>query len=269
MALARLGVPPRFVGAVGDDAFGSFAMSSLRDEGVDVRGVAVATDEPTVQVIVVVPPDGDRLVYVWPHRGGAHGALGVETAVGAVEGARWVHVSGICLRVSPAREAVVAAMERARDRGVPVSFDLNLRLENWGWDEGFRAAVDAAVRHADVVLGGAFDEVGALAGRDDPVEAAVSLAAAERTVVARLGADGAIACSAAGVVRVPGFAVDVVDTVGAGDAFDAGFITAQLAGAGLEQALRWGNATAALTIGGAGARSSPRLGAVEALLGSG
>ena len=68
-----------------------------------------------------------------------------------------------------------------------------------------------------------------LAGLDNPVQAARSLIHDERLVIARLGPDGAIACSANGEVVVPGFVVEVVDTVGAGDAFNAGFIAARLA----------------------------------------
>ena len=240
-ALARLDVPCRFAGAVGDDSFGRFAVESLTKVGVDTALVTVAPGEPTVTVVAVVQPDGDRLIYVWPPSGGAHGALQPSDAVDAVLGSTWLHVSGICLRLQPARDAVLAAMQRARADGIPVSFDLNLRLENWGWEAGFREVVAAAVEHADVVLGAASDEIGALAGIDDPIEAARALAGADRLVIARLGAAGAVACSANEVVTVPGFEVAVVDTVGAGDAFDAGFIAARLRGEDVAGAVRWGN----------------------------
>lgn len=265
-ALARLGLSCRFVGAVGDDSFGRFAVDSLARAGVDTRAVATTTDAPTVAVIAVVQPGGDRLIYVWPPTGGAHGALERDAAVAALEGATWLHVSGICLRVAPARDAVLAAMEEARLKGVPVSFDLNLRLENWGWDDDFAATVEAAVDNSDVVLGAASDEVGALAGTTDPIAAAASLAGHDRVVVARLGADGAVASSPGGSVMVPGFVVPVVDTVGAGDAFNAGFIAARLRGLDISGAVVWGNAVAGLTVSGRGARSTPELTVVEALI---
>ena len=144
-ALARLGVPCRFVGTVGDDLYGRFAIADLAAVGVDTQAVTMTASDPTVMVIAIIQPDGERLIYVWPPTGGAHGALSAEAAVAAVEGATWLHVSGICLRVSPAADGLLAAMERARAAGVPVSFDLNLRLENWGWDDGFRGTVMAAV----------------------------------------------------------------------------------------------------------------------------
>jgi sugar/nucleoside kinase (ribokinase family) len=265
-ALARLDVPCRFAGTVGDDSFGRFAVDSLAEAGVDTAPVTVTRGEPTVTVVAVVQPDGDRLIYVWPPSGGAHGGLQPSHAVDAVTGSKWLHVSGICLRVQPARDAILAAMKRARAGAIPVSFDLNLRLENWGWGAGFRQVVEAAVEHADVVLGAASDEIGALAGIDDPVEAAKTLAGPNRLVIARLGAAGAMACTATEVTTVPGFDVEVVDTVGAGDAFDAGFIAARLEGMDVTTALRWGNAVGGLTVAQPGARSTPTRRDVEKLL---
>ena len=256
-ALARLGLECRFAGTVGDDSFGRSAVASLEAAGVDTGWMTVSSELPTVTVITVKQPDGERLIYVWPPSGGAHAALEVESTIAAVSGVEWLHVSGICLRVRPAREALLAAMGRARADGIAVSFDLNLRLENWGWDDGFRDVVMAAVERSDVVLGAAGDEIEALADSEDPIAAATALAGTHRTVVARLGAGGAIACSAGSVVAEPGFEVAVVDTVGAGDAFNAGFIASRLRGETIGGALRWGNAVAALSIGEAGARSTP------------
>jgi len=266
-ALSRLGVNCAFVGAVGDDLYGRFAVDSLTEAGVDTTAVQHTSEAPTVTVIAVVQPDGDRLIYVWPPSGGAQGALPPERAVAAVEGASWLHVSGICLRVSPSREALLAAMDEARARAIPVSFDLNLRLENWGWDGGFRAVVESAVERSDIVMGAASDEIATLAGIDDPVEAATSLAGSRRLVIARLGADGAVASSVAGVVATPGFDVPVVNTLGAGDAFNAGFIAGRMQSASVTEALRWGNAVAALTISQPGARATPTHAEAAALLG--
>lgn len=265
-ALARLGQACRFVGTVGDDEYGRFAVESLTEAGVDTTALLAKPGAPTVMVLVVVPSDGERLIYVWPPSGGAHSLLTITEAVAASANAEWVHVSGLCLRVTPARDAILAAMEHAKANGVPVSFDLNLRLENWGWDDGFRQVVENAVARADIVMGAAADEIVPLAGIADPIEAASVLAGDDRLVIARRGAAGAFACSRSDVVTSPSFDVAVVDTVGAGDAFNAGFIAAQLRGADIAGALRWGNAVAALAVAQPGARSSPTLEQVAALL---
>lgn len=254
--LAGLGVSCSFVGTVGDDDHGRFATESLAAAGVDTSLIEVTTDLPTGMVMIVVPPDGERLIYVWPPSGGAHRALRTEVAVDSLTGADWLHVSGLCLRVSPAREAILAAMAHARDTSVAVSFDLNLRLENWGWDDDFREVVESAVSLSDVVLGAAVDEIAPLVGIEDPVRAATALAGDHRLVIARLGADGAVACSSAGAEAVDGFEVEVVDTAGAGDAFNAGFIAARLANADVVEAVRWGNAVAALSVSQPGARGA-------------
>lgn len=264
--LAALGIDCRFVGTVGDDPHGRFATASLADAGVDVEAVTAVADQPTVMVVVVVPPAGDRLIYVWPPTGGAHAALTADQATAAIVASDWLHVSGLCLRVTPARDAVLAAMQAANESGIPVSFDLNLRLENWGWDGGFREVVEMAISRSNVVFGSAHDEITPLSGLSDPIDAAQQLAGPDRVVIARLGPDGAVACSAQEPVEVPGFDVAVVDTVGAGDAFNAGFIAAQIGGNDVAEGLRWGSAVAALAISQPGARATPTLSELQAML---
>lgn len=256
-ALARLGVETRFVGMVGNDTYGAEAVRSLSDAGVDTTPIQTSAGGMTVMVLVVVPADGERLIYVWPPRGGAHLELIVDAAATGLLDASWVHVSGIALRGEPAAASILEAMEGARSAGVPVSLDVNLRLENWGWEEGFRDTITAAIERSDIVLGGAVDEICPLVGSDDPPSAVAELAAGGRTVVGRLGAGGAIAHDGDRSYAAGGFDVEVVDTVGAGDAFDAGFIAARLRREPLDRALRYANGVAALTIGRQGARSTP------------
>ncbi len=265
-ALGRLGVECKFVGVVGSDSFGRHATESLAEAGVDVSGVETTRDSPTVTVITVVPVDGERLIYVWPPTGGAHAELSAKAATTALKSGDWLHVSGICLRVSPARESILAAMKQSRGAGVPVSLDLNLRLENWGWDGGFREVVEEAVSYSDVVMGSAMDEIVPLAGVQGVADAARKLAGLDRIAVARLGSDGAMVAWDDRVVSVPSFEAVSADTVGAGDAHNAGFIAARLRGSGVEEAVLWANALAALTVSRHGARSTPTMAEVEALL---
>lgn len=265
-ALSRLGVSTRFVGTIGSDVYGAEAVDSLAGADVDTTGLEVVAGGMTVMVLVVVPPDGGRLIYVWPPRGGAHLQLGVEQAVAGVEGASWVHVSGIALRGEPSATSILVAMGAARKAGATVSLDVNLRLENWGWEDGFREVIIGAVESSDVVFGGAVDELSPLVEVDDPLLAISGLASDGRLVVGRLGADGAVAHDGDRLYRAVGFPVDVVDTVGAGDAFDAGFIAARLRNEPVDVALRYANAVAALTILRRGARSTPSHEEVVALM---
>jgi sugar/nucleoside kinase (ribokinase family) len=276
-ALARLGVPVEFSGSVGDDGFGRWLADDLRSSGVGTRGLVVTHDAPTCQVMALVESDGERYLVVWPTDGGALTRLEpADVDHGLVAGAAWLHTTGMCLRAAPVASSVLAAMRMAHDAGVPVSIDLNLRLELWGLDDGVLAVVAEAVSLADVVLGNGPEELLPLARASefevDGVEgAARALAGGERTVVGRLGAQGALACSVAGeVVMVPGFAAVLRNPVGAGDAFNGGFIAARVAGLPLAEALRWGNAVGALRVSrDGGARDQPSRAEVEALLAAG
>ena len=295
-ALAALGVPVAFAGAVGDDAFGRRVAADFAALGVDTSGLLVTRDADTCQVIALLEADGERSLVVWPPDGGALRLLRPEdVSAEAVAGAAWLHTTGMCLRDAPVRDAVLHAMSLARSAGVPVSIDLNLRLELWGLDAERGAVVARAIALADVVLGSGPEElvplaaalsvggaevgvgaegvvgaeVGAADDAADPVErAARHLAACTRTVVARLGGVGVLACAPDGsVLRSRAFEVDVANIIGAGDAFNAGFVAAMVEGRGLAEALRWGNAVAARKVARAvGARDLPTRSEVEALL---
>jgi fructokinase/2-dehydro-3-deoxygluconokinase len=268
--LARQNLAVTFVGSVGDDGFGRWLADDFAREGVDTRGLITVRDAYTPMVIALIQPDGERLVVVWPPERGADLRLRPRDVDPAwLAGAAWLHTTGMCLRASPVREAVLSGMTLSREAGATVSLDLNLRAELWGLDAKTRATLERAIALSDVVLGGGLEEIVPMAGVDDVQAAVQALSDGRRTVVARLGADGALAAGPAsdGIIHAPAFPTTVVDTLGAGDAFDAGFIAARLAGCDLRQALRWGNAVAALKIARPGARGTPSREEVEGLVG--
>lgn len=268
VALRRLDVAVALLGTVGDDGYGRFVRRELAAAGVDVAPLHTHPDAPTMVVLAIVDPQGEPLLLGWPRRGGAQAQLRPEQVEPAlVASAAWVHTSGICLVEPPGREAVLRGLALARAAGVPVSLDLNLRLglEEDQLEPAFLAALWRAIALADVVLGSAGDELPYLTPAAAPAEAARQLAGRARTVVARLGAAGALAVTADTVVSAPAFPVPVVSAAGAGDAFNAGYIAAAVAGRPLAEALRWGNAAAALTISRAVGQARPDRAAVAAL----
>jgi fructokinase/2-dehydro-3-deoxygluconokinase len=268
LALARLGVPTAFVGAVGDDGYGRFLKAHLEREGVDTSGLRVLPAALTPMVLALIYPDGERFLVVYPPERGADTALRAEEVdPKLIASAAWLHTTGMCLRASPIRETVLWTMETARASGVPVSLDLNLRIELWGYEDETRRTVERAVELADLVLGSATEEILPVAGGDSIEGAARALSGGRRVVVARLGAAGALAASGGDLFRAPAFTTKAVNPVGAGDAFNAGFIAARLEGADLPRALRWGNAVAALKIAGLDASTLPRRGDVLRLVG--
>jgi 2-dehydro-3-deoxygluconokinase len=261
VGLARLGHTVTYIGRVGADGFGTAILRRLRGEGVDVGHLTVDPDVPTGVMFRERRALGAaEVVY---HRAGSAGSRlspgDVERAAGdgIFDGARWLHLTGITPALSPtARAATTKARDLARDAGLPISLDINLRRRLWSDAEATPVLRELATG-VDVVLGSA-DELAVLVDVDSAADPADLLAAVATigpsTVVAKLVAHGALGLEAGGTpVHAPAIAVpSVVDPVGAGDAFCAGFIAGRLDGVDLETALRMGNACGALAVATAG-----------------
>ena len=267
VGLARLGVPVAFVGSVGRDPFGDMVVAELAAEGVEVSGAVAIAGVPTPLVFALLPEGGEASLFRWPEDRGADWALRPEHVdLARICSARWLHASGICLRHSPARETILATMAGAKAAGVTVSFDLNFRREQRTDDPALQAAMAEAISHSSIVLGHAEDELTLFAGASSVDQAMQALAGGVRTVVARMGGRGVKVRAASENWGCPAFAIAVVNSVGAGDAFNAGFIAASLGGNDLKTAVRWGQAVAALKLQKGGARALPSRAEVEAFL---
>ncbi|MCC6904643.1 MAG: sugar kinase [Anaerolineae bacterium] len=270
VALARQGIGVSFSGMVGDDSFGRLIRGDLERERIDTASLLVHPVRSTMLVIYAI----DEAGALWSNA--VHPAL-TESALfdlapghippGRVEEAAWVHVAGFMLLRAPLRDTVLSVLERARQAGVPASLDLNLRGLDQGEPAGFRAALDRAISLAAVVLGSASDEFSTLVAGLSAEDAARQLVSEGRTVVLRMAERGAMALTPGGSARAEAFPVQVVSPIGAGDAWNAGYIAARLDGADEQAALRRGNATAALRIGRPGAAGAPTAAEVDALLG--
>ena len=261
VGLARLGHTVAYIGRVGNDGLGTAVRRRLRGEGVDVEHLqpdAAATTGVMFRERRAL--GAAEIVYARARSAGSRlGAADVDRAVadGVFAGARWLHLTGITPAVSAgARAAVDQAAAAAREAGLTISLDVNLRRRLWS-DEDAAAVLRPLATRVDVVLGSS-DELAVIAGRPldtDPatlVEAIVALGPS--IAVVKLGADGALAVERGGPpVRQPGLVgATVVDPVGAGDAFSAGFIAARLDGADVAAALRTANACGAAAVAAIG-----------------
>ncbi len=235
---ARLGLRVAFCGMVGDDAFGRFVREELTSRGVDVAGLRVDPTRPT-GVTVVLSRGQDRAILTHPGTIAALEASMVDPEL--LRDTRHVHVSSFFLQ-----DALVpglpALFDVAREAGATTSVD-----PNWDpaqrWDGGL---FDVLAR-TDVFLPNA-EETMRIAGVDDVAEAARRLAEATGTVVVKAGDEGALAVHAdAEPVFVPARPIEVVDTTGAGDSFDAGFLAASLEGRPLAEALAFAAACGTLS----------------------
>lgn len=272
VGLARLGHRCAFAGRVGDDPFGEDVRATLLAEEVDADGLVVDPDVATG--LLTRDRHGARRIRVVYHRAGSAGSrLDVDDlAALPIEGARLLHVTGITPGLSEsARAATFAAVERARAAGVAVAFDPNHRARLWSRDEALPVLRELAA-HATIVLTseeegrwlagvgeagapGADTAAGAgdaqPAGADDalPAIAAWFHARGAQVVVVKRGAAGAWVSAGGEPVAVDALPVGAaIDPVGAGDAFDAGFLSGWLDGLDAAGAARRGAACGAACV---------------------
>jgi 2-dehydro-3-deoxygluconokinase len=244
---------------VGGDGFGLAIARHLRGEGVETAALATDPEAPTGHLFRERRVLGPAQV-VYARRGSAGSRLSADdvdraAATGIFEGARWLHVTGITAALSAdARAATERAIELARAAGLTVSLDLNLRRRLWADAEAAPVLRELAAG-VDVILGTA-DELAVVthdAATPDPTDPAdlvrAALALGPSVAVAKLGSGGALAVAGdapdAPIARPAVALPTVVDPIGAGDAFCAGFIAARLDGADLGTALEMANACGA------------------------
>jgi len=249
IGLSRLGCRAGWFGRVGDDPLGLGILDTLRAEGVDVSRAIVDDAAPT-GVLVRDTHAERRIEVVYARAGSAGSRLSLSDLDETyLLSARVLHVTGITPALShSAREMTAAAVRLAADAGVTVCFDPNLRRRLWpDVDEMRRTLLPLVERSHIVLLGHA--EARLLTEQEDPGAAAQWLAQRGVTTVAvKLGADGALGLHDGGTYYGAALKVHPADPIGAGDAFDAGFLSAWLRGLATANCVDEGNLTAGLSV---------------------
>jgi sugar/nucleoside kinase (ribokinase family) len=258
MGLAKLGTPVAFLGKVGTDPWGEFCVDAMRVAGIDTSRVAADPQLKTgVTVSITSPRDRALVSYL----GSIRALRGEDVSDAALRGFDHLHVSSYFLQEG-LRPEVKTLFARAHAAGLTTSLDPGFDpSERWGTD-----IVDALVE-ADLFFPNEVELAG-ITAEADPAVAVRSLDNGRTRVVAKLGAQGCVTLEAGRIVSVPAFPATPLDTTGAGDSFDAGFLHAWLQGLVLVDCLRWGAACGALStraLGGTAAQAS--LGEVERLVG--
>jgi sugar/nucleoside kinase (ribokinase family) len=239
---ARLGLRVAFVGVVGDDAFGRWMLDALAERGIDVSACRVDPTLPTGASVILTHRQ-DRAILT------SLGTITVLAAADLPDGqlarARHVHVGSLFLQ-DRLRADLVEVFRRAHALGLTTSFD-----PNWDptgtWDGGIGRILDAT----DIVLPNR-EEAWRVAGVGEDVAAAQALATRDMVVAMKLGAGGGLVVGRGATSRVDAPPVDVVDAIGAGDAFDAGFLAGWLDGRSPEDCLRLAVACGTLSVRASG-----------------
>jgi 2-dehydro-3-deoxygluconokinase len=253
IALARLGIPVTWVSRVGADAFGKLVVSSVASEGVDVGNVKVDPAAPT-GIYFKVREEGRSSVFYY-RSGSAASRLGPgDVPEDAWEGVGLVHLTGITMAISPtARDLVVETAVRARKQGAIVIFDPNYRPALWMHPEQAADAYRAVLPSADWYVCGS-EEGKLLFGAEDVGDLFHELRqTGVGGAVVRVGERGALLDTGGGPVEIASTSLEtVLDEVGAGDGFAAGFAYGLLRELEPRDCVAVGNLVAASALRGTG-----------------
>jgi 5-dehydro-2-deoxygluconokinase len=249
VAAARYGRSSAVITRTGQDPFGEYLHDALRGFGVDDRFVTAVPGVPTPVVFCeIFPPDDFPLYFYRDALAPDMRIRADELDLDAVRDAEvfWVTVTG--LSQEPSREATLAALEARGKRGITI-LDLDYRPMFWESREEARRWVQEALPHVTVAVGN-LDECDTAVGVREPHGAAKALhAAGVELAVVKQGPLGVLASNGTEEVEVPPVPVDVVNGLGAGDAFGGALCHSLLAGWELERAMRFCNAAGAIVAG--------------------
>ncbi len=248
IGLSKLGHSTGWISKVGDDEFGEFIIREIRGEGVDTSHVVRDTEHSTGIMFKQFSADNESSVFYYRKNSAASTLSPTDIDESYVRDARILMVSGITPALSPScRETVFHTVELARRHGVSVCFDPNIRRKLWSEAEA-RDVLAPLLALSDIVCTG-LDEATILTGETSPEQVARTLRArGARWIGVKLGAAGAYVADRDTAVRLPAHPAKVVDTIGAGDAFNSGFLCGILEGKGIEACGRLGTIMGALAV---------------------
>ncbi|PMR69149.1 sugar kinase [Halomonas heilongjiangensis] len=255
IGLARLGFRVGWLSRVGADSFGTYLRRALEAEGLDCRHLHVDPEHPTGLVFKERALSGADPHVEYIRRGSAASHLAPADAEDVDFSAlRHLHATGIPPALSAScRELAETMLDRARAAGASLSFDPNLRPSLWKSEAEMRDTLNALAARADWVLPG-LAEGRLLTGQDTPEAIAdFYLERGAQAVIIKLGPEGSYYRGSLDGVEesftVPGVPVaEVVDTVGAGDGFAVGVVSALIDGRSPREALKRGNLIGSLAV---------------------
>ncbi|ADQ06244.1 PfkB domain protein [Caldicellulosiruptor hydrothermalis 108] len=247
IGIVRLGHKAGWISKLGNDEFGKCILSVIRGEGVDTSQVKFDPEAPTGIYFKEIREYGETKVYYY-RRGSAASRLTPEDLdPDYIGSAKYLHVTGITPALSESCYLTIKeAIKIAKSRGVKISLDPNIRLKLWSKEQARRVIMELA-EQADIVLPG-ITEGEILVGEKNPENIAKKfLDLGVSIVVVKLGEKGAYYATKDESGYVSGFPIEkVVDPIGAGDGFAAGFIAGLLKNYSLKEAVKLANAVGAI-----------------------
>lgn len=247
IGLARLGISVGWFGALGDDPFGKMILKTLRGEGVDVSRAQLSTEAPT-GMMFREHVAGRLAVHYFRKHSAASKMLPEQLDERYIQGAELLHVTGITAAISEdARRTLQRAVAIAKEAGVKISFDPNLRLKLWSIEEAREVLLPLAAE-ADYFLPG-WDELRLLYETDDYQVVKARLNELKAISVIKGMGDATVVLNKDEECSIPFYPADqVVDTVGAGDGFCAGFLAGIMKGMTPTEAVRLASINGSLVV---------------------
>ncbi|RSL30284.1 sugar kinase [Salibacterium salarium] len=266
---ARLGLKTGWVSRLGQDSFGQYILNYMRGEGVDVSKTELLKAYNTPLNFKEIMENGSGSTFYYRFPSPTEDIQPEDMGEDYIKQARIFYISGVFLSLAPKNiEIIKNGIKQAKNNGVLVALDPNIRLKLWGEDD-VRETLLAILPDVDIVMSGK-EEADILFGEQSDEEHIRSFYSYGCSYIAvKKGEDGTVGCSIAeDVTYVAAESVKVVDTVGAGDGFDAGFLYSILQGWPLEHSLRFANTVGAMVVGVSGDNEGlPHLENVKAAMG--
>ena len=221
VAVARLGYPSGFMGKVGDDPFGHYLVELLAADGVNVEGCVFDASARTALAFVSLAKDGDRSFMFYRNPSADMLFQPSEVSEDVIKQFKVFHYGSIGLIDEPVRSASLRAIKIAQEAGLMISYDPNLRAALWSSEQAAREGMMLGMQYANV-LKISEEEVLFLLGTDD---VAGLWQPNMKLMMVTHGADGATWYTRTDSQHIEGFAVNSIDTTGAGDSFVAAYLT--------------------------------------------
>jgi len=247
VAAARLGNSVGVMGRIGSDEFGRSFLNLWKNEAIDASHIIVEPEGFTAVYFISRRKDGEHDFTYFRKGSAASHYAPCDIDSEYIKEAQVFHSSGITQAISESScDAVFRAVEIAKEKGVVFSYDPNLRLKLWSLPRA-RAIINLSFEMADIVFPN-LEEAQILTNLEEPEHIVKNiLKRGPRIVVLKLGGGGCMVGTEEKIFMEPSVKVEVIDSSGAGDAFDAGFITGYLAGWDLRRAAHFANIVGAIT----------------------
>ncbi len=247
---ARLGLKSGWISRLGNDDFGKYILKTVRGEGIDTSEVELVDGHPTSVYFREVLSDGSSRSFYYRENSPTSTMKSEELNEEYFKQSKVLHITGVFPSITKNnQEIILEAVKLAKKHNLTVSFDPNIRLKMWTKEEA-KAYIEKLLPDVDILLVGD-EEIEILLG-ETIIEDAIKTfhGYGIDKVIVKKGAKGALGSDGKNVYEVEAIRPKaLVDTVGAGDGFAAGFLTAFCEGKTLEECVKFANAVGSLVVG--------------------